>query len=479
MAHVSELARFRSPPRCLLLLVPALTAFVACGADDPSAAAVAGAAAPVEDGGAEPAPSTVVEGVTVNARDVARGFEGVRVLFHDASGAVVADEVTDAEGRTKSPPGIVPAMVTVVAVRSFGEIALPVMVTFTGVVDGDTLTVKPRTPGSSDEPSGQYRAILPPNPPADTRKVIAEASGGTDPCIGEGAPGDTSLTIQLDKTCVAATNVVLLRTVPTDEAAAPLYAIRRNVAQPAALSPAVDVDFTTPPVAWSPGVRATFAITNPPPGAQAVPGRLFVQIVDDTAFAPDEDDGLSYFVASGVDALQASLSIGSRIGETWASIRGITHREAPGRTPTLDFGTVLPDLAIPTVDATDRQRPVVSLDPKITETDGGWVRLSFRPTPSLENQTGAPANWMFVVSPTTGSFKVPALPADLQALAPVSDVAVDTQTFVESTLLEGYGALKALPTGVDKVGFGTILPANGVLRTTGGSPVPRPEPGKE
>jgi hypothetical protein len=119
---------------------------------------------------------------------------------------------------------------------------------------------------------------------------------------------------------------------------------------------------------------------------------------------------------------------------------GIFRREAvTAAPPAFDFTTTLP--FVTSSDATGVGRPdvTVTADASLATTDGGVLLLVWQDLMNTE------ATWSFVVPPGGAAFKVPALPVDASAFVPTAGAFIDTATFVESQVLTGYKALRALP----------------------------------
>ena len=109
----------------------------------------------------------------------------------------------------------------------------------------------------------------------------------------------------------------------------------------------------------------------------------------------------------------------------------------------------------------------LTAESSLASADGGMVSLEWTITGGVVQSR----QWMFVVPPSTTTFKLPALPTDATGHVPGANLAVASVTFVEASQLAGYSQLKALalPITGDMPFAGDsnkALPANGTVKVT-------------
>ncbi len=396
-----------------------------------------------------PAPS----GVTVTVKKDGAPQKDVRVIFHDATGAVTGDFKTDAAGVLTQ--AVAPSMVTVLAPDAEIETELAPL-TYLGVAEGDALTVE--LDGVNDVSKiGAYSVTLG-GGFANAERYSVQAGSNCPSAFG---PSDGTFTVDLYPACVGAQGAVLASASSGD--GTPLaFSFAKNLAKPAG-GATIAVPALGPFVAAG---SLTVTATNMPPNAHGwaaaaalVDGRSF-----DLGFAggnfPAEPARFHLPIGFG-DAHQAAM--GSYAD---GSTRTIVKREpATVSNISFDSATLLPSLGASDIVADDLKRPKVTWSPAapLTGTDGGVLML-------IWYQSSTPLRWRFVIPPGTTEVIAPALPADL-SIPPSTqaDVSLSDLAFVEATHLEGYKAFKSLPMpsgDAPRIFWtDTPLPANGTVRT--------------
>jgi hypothetical protein len=283
--------------RLLALLAPALLLLpVACEDSSSSPAAAftfeagpgfeAGPpaeAGPLPDGGADVdvdafVPPVVPKGVSVTVvDDLLVGKANVRVISHDATGAVIADQKTDATG--KLTIATAPSAVTVLATA--GSAATPV--TYFAVADGDKLVVRLQpTVLVNPSPVSHYSVAF--TPPAGAPVPTATVVVGKG-CGGSSADTSAPLVVDLFPNCVGAANAVLASGSDLNGAFAG-FAFKKGVAKPA--------DGATDPVTlpvWAAAGQTKLDTVNLPAGTSSLSGDLFM-IADGVAFLAIGSGGL-------------------------------------------------------------------------------------------------------------------------------------------------------------------------------------------
>lgn len=419
------------------------------GAFDAGASTPDGAPPPSADAAPEAGPT----GVIVNVRSNAKPLADAAVILHDATGAVIATQKTDATGRVTAAKA--PAMVTVVGEVN-GEKAL---LTYLGVAEGDVLNVEVGALGGEQAPVGSYAvsftAPAPPSPVAYSVYVNGDCQNGN-----EGSP--SLLTVDLYPSCLRQNNV-LYGVVQNGEGVNSHFTFKKGEAPPAAnASRAV----TLPQ--WAPAQTTTVTAANV--GARVDARVGFVAIADGAPFEVESavtvGSGATFRWGQGFpDALSARLVARNLDGADGALM---VKRVAPGNAIAFDLATGLP--AITKVESTGTPRPDVKVtaSASLGGSDGGIVSLIWSKTVGNDlNQY----RWSFVVPPDATTFKAPALPDTLADLAPPANVVVGAG-FFEADVVPGYAQTRALVLplgGVPPVldTYATApLPANGTLRAS-------------
>lgn len=398
------------------------------------------------------APDAAPTGVTVTVKHEGAPQKDVRVIFHDATGAVTGDFKTDAAGVVSQP--VAPSMVTILAPNAeVGTELAPL--TYLGVADGDALTIELDGVNVVSK-IGEYSVTL--GGGFDNAEQYSVRAG--DQCSTLG-PSDGTLILDLYPSCVGAQGVVLATASAAD--GTPLaFTFAKNLAKP--MGGATITVPALPPFVAAGSLTVTAA--NVPPNdyawveaAALADGRSF-DIGPRGGDFPAEPATFRLPVGFG-DAHQASMGTYSGM-----SSRTIVKREPATVTNiAFDFAALLPSLGDSNVAADNPKRPKAtwSSSAPLTGTDGGILRLDWY------GNRGS-LRWSFVLPPGTTEVTAPALPADLSIPAlEEAPVDITALAFVEATHLEGYKAFKSMPmpSGDAPEIFWTSspLPANGTVRT--------------
>jgi len=417
----------------------------------------------VPDGGTPDAP-VVTGGVIVNVLRGGAPIANVKVVAHDATGAVTAELTTDAAGRVTIAAA--PSMISVVDLAS---VEGPGVVTYTDVAAGDVLNVALAYLDPELPAIGSYTMA---GPSYDGANVF-EIQAGSWCSSFVVAPVPPNVSVSINPYCVGAgatSGAVLVR---AESATAMLgYAFAKNLAKPSG-GAAVPVTLS----AFAPKNDVTLKVTSAPTDANEL--HSYFVIHDGRRFfvGPSNGDlfeaGLVYPSPAGFgDAVQSSYFVqtyGAGDRPLW---RGAFRREAAPTTATAtlthDFTTALAAVTdtVLTPDPASAVRPTVAWTaPGLTGHDGGVVRLHLMPSGN-----GPIVPWSVVVSPTKTSFKVPALPTGVTL--PAGTLVVDAAAFVDATQVASYQQLKALPMPTNDYRMlvaddATPLPATGEVRVTG------------
>ncbi len=469
--------------RLLALLAPALLLPAACENSSSSPAAPftfeagpgfeAGPpaeAGPLEDAGiavdaadtAPPAP----KGVTVTVIDGLTPKADVRVISHDATGAVIGDAKTDATG--KLTIAVAPSTVTVLTTG----FSAPKAVTFLAVTDGDNLVV--RIPLNIEESNvGSYSFTF--TAGVQGQSVNAQAFVNGPLCTNTTADTSMPLLVGVVPSCLSAANAVLAR--GTDSGFnIDGFTFKKSVAPPVANTTSAVV---LP--AWTTPGTTTLTATNTPGVQASISGSLYM-IANGASFPAQSASGTinsmagqGFWTATGfADAYQSWVrSFDDVTDQVVTSIirRESTTAPAIATLAAVDFTNALPYVTAAAVDTTTVARPIVTLtsDKPLTAADAGLVVLSWT------TATQATGTWTFVVpASAAATFKAPALPADATAFTPIGGVKADSAAFFEASQIPGYTEAKTLPVSPG-VSFALLagsqaLPTNGTVRLTTWAP---------
>lgn len=405
---------------------------------------------------APPGPPSVTVSVTGRAGPKAN----VRVVFHDANGAVLETKLTDATGKVKSSGAVLPAMASALLGGDYQRH----IVTWTALENGDDLAVRdPDGDNESDEMLGQYDVTMPgPFDNEGTSRYDVHASG----CYGI-AEG-TSANIWLYPYCVRGDkSSVLIRALDPDNEIVG-HSFKKGIAVP--------TDGGTTPVAtsqWLASSTVTVTAANVPQDRSTNVDLL--EIVDGHGYADgfshtvnSETNSATFRTANGfAEALQAGIYLFSNGGGNQI----IAKRVAPGPTIALDAAQALPPITGGDVSGTNARRPKITWTSSSTAgSDGGIVRIRAYGEPSY--------SWTFVVPPGSTSITAPAMPTEADGhLPPLTDAGAEDVfdppeiTFIEADVLPSYTQFRRqqgvlVPPGTS-VAFGLpTMPVNGTYRTT-------------
>lgn len=447
---------------CGPMALLAATALVACEtetSDGPGPSfGVDGSTSPFDGSGLDSAtpsdgsaPDAAAAGqVTVRISDRSGPRASVRVVFHDASGAVLETKLTGADGKATSS-GALPAMASALVARGTDRD----IVTWTGLEAGDELALRELVPGSL---LGQYDVTLPgPFGGATSYDVRA----GDCSAFTEG----TSALLDLYPGCVSQQGAVLARA--SDLAGATLaHAFKKGATYPTdggALAVAMG--------AWQTPTNVTVNATGlGPSGADAE----LVEIADGIGFRSFEqtleESSTAFATATGFsDAHQASLLLYPQPGAKQI----VARRAAPAATIALDAAQALPPITATAISGGSARRPVLTWTSSSTAAaDGGLVRVRFF------GPQDASYHWTFVIPPGATTVTAPAMPDEANAFLPTAidggptDFESPEVVFVESDVIPSYavfrrqqGTLIGLETSF--AGFSLpAMPMNGTYRAT-------------
>jgi hypothetical protein len=452
--------------RKLLFLVPptlALTAFalVACeddtGGVSPDFSFEAGlpdTSSPAFDAGPAPnvdaAPDApAVPTVSVTVTDFTGPKAGVRVVFHDATGAVIETKLTGSDGKAIHT-GTTPAMASALLENDHSRRIM----TWTGVENGDDLQVREDGGEAAFEHVGSYDVTMQPFDGGVSRYRVQGS-------CGEDRPYGTTTSLQLYRHCSRPKSSVLA-TAELWGTGVIGHAFKKGVASVADGGTLV---VTTD--AWQ--VPTDLALTVEHLPAQESFNAELLEISEGTGF----DNGSTAYANNTVTFKTATGFAEALQTSVWFSAnRRITKRFAPAATASVDYDTLLPPISNANVAHENPLRPVVSWDP-INVADGGVVRFWFS-----KGDDGFDYEWRFVVAPGSKEVTAPAMPDEAAQFLPfpadagtASSFGWPEVLFVEADVLPGYTAFRRQQgtfIGLDTNLRGELpaLPINGTFRTT-------------
>ena len=392
-------------------------------------------------------------GVTVIVGDTASPQANVRVIFQDASGAILGEAKTDAAGMAVSTS--IPSMVTVL----YAPPAQPgTAVTFMSVTDGDTLHVTP-SPHFVDTALGDIAVTFTPN--AKTPFVYAFA--GNTGCSNFN--GTSPILIHMRPECAHTQNTIFVEA--DDATTTQGYALAKMVASPAGGN---TVNVLLGPI--TPAGQRTLVATNlpsaesPSGSAAAISGTDMHFLPSTSASSITDATGLVLYVPrDSVEAFETGASTSHALAGGF-SITEILQRElatpaATGAFTPINFSTALP--YVTGVDATATARPDVTISTSaVPAAAAAYTKISWG---ASNAQT-----WTFVMPGNTKTFKVPAIPTDATTFTPTGPITVEAVGYADGPLLASYAALKALPIPTETLpslmNDQLALPANGLLEVS-------------
>lgn len=413
--------------------------------------------ATVEDSPVDASPEASTA-VTINVTNPGgAAAANIRVVFHDAAGAVLETKVTGADGKAVATTANTPAMVSVLLHEGmYYEI-----VTYTGIEPGDTLDV---TNLVSNQGGGPYNVSL---PNLFNGANSYTAAVGDCQYFGEPWIGTAPLELYARPGCLQAQNAVLATA--RDNGNVPIaFGFAKNVASPAAPNA---VAVTTG--AWSAPLDVTLTTSNLETGISSA---VILETVGRVGYRHDptfygEDGSATFKVANGfADGLQAYVTANPNDSASEvAFVRRVSAPAAAGAFA-FDFATALPLVvdAERVIGANPRRFDVswVTAAP-LTTADGGVVTIAFF--------TGQSAyfNWTFVVPPNATTVKAPAMPTEAEAWLPRAestgeDFGLPRVLFVDADQIPNYKTFRQLRgkavNGVSPDEL--VLPANGTVKAT-------------
>ena len=351
---------------------------------------------------------------------------GAPVLFHDASGALVARETTGADGRASAE---VEAGGSVTVIH-FADDRLT---TILGVEPGDQL-VFGRSPGA-----GAYLG---------TATVELPAAGGDyrvrGPCLG-GDAATTTVAVQLGDGCTA-TGPLLALSGPLEGIDGYLYDPAVTMTPGATITLAgpwqtpgafgfdltgFDIDYLTGTVGVVAGDRLVGAVSAPLPSP--VGG-----VVDAALDAPTGVGEATLVAVSGQAPAGAQHTI-------------VDLRDGQHTSIALDGAALLPHSTLTTGDATG-----ATWSNQITDHDGTTIHFS-----------SSSATWRVFGPPEATSVTLPALPDDLASFWEPTDDLFLQVTVAESTIVAGYDGFRAAPDQAASLSFEVPEPFRIRTTTTG------------
>jgi hypothetical protein len=384
--------------------------------------------------------------VTVRVTTRSGPKAGVRVVFHDGSGAVLETKLTGNDG-TAISAGAIPAMASVL----LGDTATKHIVTWTDIESGDVLQA--RDYEAADQ-LGAY-LITPPSA-SDGALSYRYTAGACSTAKGDSQPA----TLPISPDCVGAQGAVLAQA--STGSGSSVYGFKKGNALP--------VDGGTVNVAtsaWAAPSSVDVTVANLPPDTFVQ--KEFLQIADGVGFLTLPSTENTFPAATGfADGYQATAH-----WEAGSSFQVISKRVAPTASITLDASQALPLITSSAVAEGNSLRPVFSWTSTSTSSaDGGVVHVDYRGT------ADATYRWSFVVKPGSLSVTAPALPAEAAAFMPEivdggsSPYSPPEVYFFESDLLPNYAALRKMPALLERYGQRPIsellppLPQIGNARVT-------------
>lgn len=376
-------------------------------------------------------PDAAPKGVTVTVVEKAGPVANVRVLAHDASGAVISDLRTNATGKVAFATA--PSMITVLDLVNGGPVAL----TYLGVADGDALIATRPDPFPSGAPVGTYAVSI---TPFGVEPNYSIAVGGDNCGAFTNLPA-TPTNVDLYPHCLAATNTVLVTASGITNLG---FGAIKGIAKPAA-----GATVSVGPVTVN--AASTAKLDGALPAGTNVRADLR-SIVGDFAFFTGSGNGtfgsggISFPIAASFADAYQSLVVAEKTPANPRVAKGILRREisaAASPSFTYDLTQTLPFLTSATLAGATPARSDITITPEasLAAADGGLVSLEW----TLVGGATQNRNWTFVIPPSTTTFKIPALPADATQYVPAANVAVASVAFFEASQLTGYTQLKSLP----------------------------------
>lgn len=362
---------------------------------------------------------------------------GVQVVFHDASGAVLGTETTDATGIATHP---MPAGGSVTAV--FGNATASNLVTILGAQPGDALTtLDPARIGNV------AFAVTPPAGAAPTGTANLVVRFGT-------------CSFYFPSTGGAADLVVTYCDNPSDVTTVVLVAVNGNGA-PLASTALTGVTFAAQTALsfvdpWVPTTMTdTVTVTGVPANGAVADSNPQVNLAVSTCAGTDSITTYRFennpanlaggTFTEGVNRLLPTAAFAQNEIDFYESpsgglaLRALVTRGALAATRTVDFGTPLPVITSSTI--AGGAAPAVTFTSASTLAGTKGIETYF--TWSNDNTGG---NWLVYAPPTTTTIAPPALPAALATFAPNAQSVFGDAPFVaaiDATFLPSYATVRA------------------------------------
>jgi hypothetical protein len=471
--------------RPLALLTPALLALLAllAACEDSSSSSGGNFAieagpgfeagtSPVPEAGPLPMPEAgtdafvppVILGVTVTVTDGVTPQNNVRVILHDATGAVTGQLKTDATGKVAI--AVAPSMITVLTMQGSD----PKLLTFVGVADGDHLTARVGAPGANPVALAPYSVTLTDNVVTTNATLYQVFTAGSG-CYSSNNVNTAPISVLMFDYCLfGAKGAVLVRASNTGTTLG--YAFGKELARPVAGGMAVDVAAS----AFTPQGSTIVVGTHIPVSQMQQTFARLGAIVDGAFFEADqssgalEESGITFDTATNFAGAYQTMV--ARASNATPSRTVLVRREntlAPASVtlPAFDFDTMLPLVQNVVVSAlvTGRADVTITSAAATTSADAGVVTLTW-----FSTAVDSTLPWTFVVPPGTTALKIPALPADAPLFVPEGALNVRSAVFFDASELTDYAQAKALPfpvnDDVDLLKVQTPLPAAGTVRYT-------------
>lgn len=451
-------------PTLLLLLGPAALALLpltACENDSPGGAgpnlSMDGSVATFDattspfDATTPDAPAGPSVSVTV---DDSRGPKaGVRIVFHDANGAVIETKLTGADGKA-THTGPTPSMAS--ALLAAGQ--QPHIVTWTGVEDGDELHVRDE---DTEEMIGIYQVTFSSFEDSGANQYFVASPCGTNMSYG------TATELPLYRRCAGSQNAVLATGRRFSGNVTGHSFKKGNATVSDGGTGAITLGD------WKAPSTLMVNVENDPADG-SFDARL-LEVADGAGFASRlrtaEGSHFTFSIATGfADAYQASIAA----TDATDSLRTIAKRFAPSASVTLDYAGLLPSIDDASLDTSNPRRPVVSWTAGSSAgTDGGLVQLSFLGSQNTFRY------WTLIVPPGSNTVTAPEMPAEADSFLPFapdsgmeSYFRVPEVLFLEADFLPSYASFRSrhhellgLPRGFYDFNL-PALPTNGTCRTT-------------
>ena len=421
---------------------------------------------------------------------------GVSVLFHDATGAVVATETTDANGSASEDADAGGGVQAITAV--LGTQLSPSLVSIFAVEPGDVLTVLDTTvpPAGSDD---TVVANAPGSAPASTTQYAAFAG----PCGS--SDESSSVDLSLGVGCVAGGSFPLLALAEDQNSSELAYAYQKtNAVADAGTGPTGGAEIeVTIPGPWATAGSTSVSVANVPTtvsqgyiaygevvggiayeqygnllGAEGVPNDAGLPTAPFLAHT-----GYPDFIQVETNALLYNNDVqgGTNSGNTVVAVATRSSVSAP--VTSIDLAMSLPLIVSGSLSYADPTRPTVSWSTSSpTQTSAGSASfVSWQTTePDAATQTGT---WLLISPPTQTTVQAPSLGSLAAWGPPDTGASIDWQppllAMFNGTFLSGYASLRAASASVWSPTITVVqngypqnqalvppLPANGTLEVS-------------